>query len=303
LTRTLVRVKVAVTGTSGLLGNALVRGLLGNGHEVLRLVRRRPESQDEVLWYPEVDTARLRGVDAVVHLVGETLVGRWTTHQREAIRESRVVGTRLLASALARMSDGPRALLCASATGYYGDRGAEELTEESPPGKSFLASVYLDTEAAAEPAVRAGLRVAQLRFGVLQSPDGGAMAVLLPMFRSGFGLRAAHGTQWVSWITLSDAVRAVVHVLGSTLSGPVNVVAPNPVINREYADTLASVLRRPRWVALPPGLLRRVFGAGLANEVLLASTRVLPTRLLSSGFRFEHPTLREALQNLLLPVT
>lgn len=303
MTRTLVRVKVAVTGTSGLLGNALMRELLADGHEVLRLVRRRPESHDEALWYPEVDTERLRGVDAVVHLVGETLVGRWTAHQREAIRESRVVGTRLLASALTSMSGGPRVLLCASATGFYGSRGDEELTEASGPGDSFLASVYRDTEDAAAPAVSAGLRVAQLRFGVFQSVDGGALPVLLPKFRLGLGMRAGHGNQWVSWIILSDAARAVVHVLNSTLSGPVNVVAPNPVISREYADTLASVLRRPRFVVLSPRLMRRFFGAGLADEVLLASSRVLPTKLLASGFRFEHPTLREALQNLLLPVT
>jgi uncharacterized protein len=296
-------VKVAVTGTSGLLGTPLVRQLQADGHEVLRLVRRRPEANDEVLWYPEVDTERLRGVDAVVHLVGETLVGRWSSHQREAIRESRVAGTRLLASALANMSGGPRALLCASATGYYGDGGDTELTEESPVGQSFLASVYRDTEAAAEQAQAAGLRVAQLRFGILHSTEAGALSVLLPVFRRGFGLRAGHGTQWVSWIALSDAVRATVHVLCSTLSGPVNVVSPNPVTNREYADTLASVLRRPRLLALPPRLLRRVFGAGLADEVLLTSTRVVPKRLLSSGFRFEEPSLREALQNLLLPVT
>lgn len=295
--------KVAVSGTSGLLGNALVRQLAAEGHQVLRLVRRRPESYDEILWYPEVDTDRLREVDAVIHLVGETLVGRWTSHQREAIRESRVGGTRLLASALATMSGGPRVLLCASATGYYGSRGAEELTEESRPGDSFLASVYRDTEAAAEPALSAGLRVAQLRFGILQSAEGGALPVLLPKFRAGFGLRAGRGTQWVPWIVLSDAVRAVTHVLRSTLTGPVNVVAPNPVTNREYADTLASVLHRPRLVVLPPRLLRRVFGAGLADEVLLASARVLPTKLLASGFRFEYPILRGALQNLLLPVT
>ncbi|HEX6357725.1 TIGR01777 family oxidoreductase [Actinophytocola sp.] len=295
--------KVAVTGTSGLLGRALVRQLLADGHDVLRLVRRRPEGQDEALWFPEVDTERLRGVESVVHLVGEPLVGRWTPHQREAIRESRVSGTRLLASALASMSDGPQSLLCASATGFYGDRGAAELTEESPVGEGFLASVYRDTEAAAEPAVSAGLRVAQLRFGILHSTEGGALSVLLPMFRRGFGLRAGNGTQWVSWIALSDAVRAVTHVLDSTLSGPVNVVAPNPVTNREYANTLASVLHRPRLVALPPRLLRRFFGAGLADEVLLVSTRVLPNRLLSSGFQFGHPALREALQNLLLPVT
>lgn len=295
--------KVAVSGTSGLLGNALVRALQADGHEVFRLVRKRPESPDEILWYPEVDTDRLRGVDAVVHLVGETLVGRWTSHQREAIRESRVAGTRLLASALAHMSGGPRVLLCASATGFYGSRGAEELTEDASAGESFLASVYQDAEAAAAPAECAGLRVVQLRFGVLQSTEAGGLAILLPFFRRGLGIRLSRGTQWVSWIALSDATRAVCHVLRSTLSGPVNVVAPNPVTNREYADTLASVLRRPRFLVLPPRLVRRIFGTGLANEVLLASARVVPAKLLSSGFRFEQPTLRETLQNLLLPVT
>ena len=286
-----------------MLGNALVRALQADGHEVFRLVRKRPESPDEILWYPEVDTDRLRGVDAVVHLVGETLVGRWTSHQREAIRESRVAGTRLLASALAHMSGGPRVLLCASATGFYGSRGAEELTEDASAGESFLASVYQDAEAAAAPAECAGLRVVQLRFGVLQSTEAGGLAILLPFFRRGLGIRLSRGNQWVSWVALSDAARAVCHVLRSTLSGPVNVVAPNPVTNREYADTLASVLRRPRFLVLPPRLVRRFFGAGLADEVLLASARVVPAKLLSSGFRFEQPTLRDTLQNLLLPVT
>jgi uncharacterized protein (TIGR01777 family) len=296
-------VKIAVSGTSGLLGSALVRELQAEGHTVLRLVRRRPESHDEVLWYPEVDTDRLRGVDAVIHLVGETLVGRWTAHQREAIRESRVVGNQLVASALATMSDGPRVLLCASAVGYYGDRADTELTEESPAGQGFLASVYEETEAAAAPAVDAGLRVAYLRLGVLQSTEAGGLAILLPAFRRGLGIRAGRGCQWVSWIALSDAVRAILHVLRLRLSGPVNVVSPTPVTNREYADTLAAVLNRPRFLALPPRLVRRVFGTGLADEVLLASARVLPSKLLTSGFRFEQPTLYGALQNLLLPVT
>jgi uncharacterized protein (TIGR01777 family) len=296
-------VRVAVTGTSGLLGGALVRQLQAHGHEVLRLVRRRPEAYDEALWFPEVDTDSLRGVDAVVHLVGEPLVGKWTAHQREAIRESRVHGTRLLSTALADMRDGPRVLLCASATGFYGDRGAATLTEESPAGVGFLPSVYEAAEQAAAPAVSAGLRVVQLRVGVLQSTEAGGLAILLPMFRRGMGIRAGDGSQWVSWIGLSDAVRAVLHVLGSSMSGPVNVVAPNPVTNREYADTLASVLSRPRLLVLPPSLVRRFFGAGLADEVLLASTRVVPARLLTSGFVFEHPTLRETLQSLLLRVT
>ena len=280
-----------------------MRELQAHGHEVLRLVRRRPEAYDEALWFPEVDTDSLRGIDAVVHLVGEPLVGKWSPHQREAIRESRVHGTRLLSTALAGMTDGPRTLLCASATGFYGDRGAAVLTEESPAGTGFLPSVYEAAEKAAAPAVAAGLRVVQLRVGVLQSTEAGGLAILLPMFRRGMGIRAGDGNQWVSWIGLSDAVRAIMHVLGSSMSGPVNVVAPNPVTNREYADTLASVLSRPRFLALPPGLVRRFFGAGLADEVLLASTRVVPARLLTSGFVFEHPTLRETLQNLLLRVT
>lgn len=295
--------RVAVTGTSGLLGGALVHRLLADGHDVLRLVRRRPEALDEALWFPEVDTDSLRGVDAVVHLVGEPLVGKWTAHQREAIRESRVHGTRLLATALAGMEDGPRTMLCASATGFYGDRGAESLTEESPSGVGFLPSVYQAAEDAAVPAVEAGLRVVQLRVGVLQATEAGGLAILLPMFRRGMGIRVGGGHQWVSWIALSDAVRAITHVLAGSQAGPVNVVAPNPVTNREYADTLASVLSRPRLLALPPRLVRRVFGAGLADEVLLASTRVLPKCLTNSGFSFEYPTLRAALQNLLLRVT
>jgi uncharacterized protein len=296
-------VKVAVTGTSGLLGSALVRRLLADGYQVLRLVRRRPEAEDEALWYPEVDVDRLRGVDAVVHLVGETLVGRWTEHQREAIRESRVGGTMLLASALAGMTGGPQTLLCASATGYYGDRGPADLTEENPPGKGFLASVYQETEAAARPAVSAGLTVTQMRFGVLQSMEAGALPIFVPPFRYGFGFKAGRGSQWVSWIALSDAVRAVVHLLRARVCGAVNVVSPNPVTNREYANTLAAVLSRPRLLTLPPWLIRRFFGAGLTEEVLMASTKVFPTRLQAGGFTFEYPTLRDTLENLLPRVT
>ena len=295
--------RVAVTGSSGLLGSELVSRLLAHGHHVLRLVRRRPQADDEALWYPEVDVDRLRGVDAVVHLVGETLVGRWTPHQREAIRESRVDGTRLLADALADLRDGPRTLLCASATGYYGDQGQTELTEDSPSGTGFLASVYRETETATEPAAKAGLRVVQMRFGVLQSMAAGALPIFVPSFRAGFGFKVGSGTQWVSWIALSDAARAVVHLLGTTLSGAVNVVAPHPVTHREYANTLASVLKRPRLLTLPPRLVRILFGDGLTDEVLMASTKVLPTRLLDSGFTFEHPTLRDALERVLPRVT
>lgn len=295
--------KVAVTGSSGLLGSELVSRLLAHGHHVLKLVRRRPRADDEALWYPEVDVDRLRGVDAVVHLVGETLVGRWTPHQREAIRESRVDGTKLLAEALAGMRDGPRTLLCASATGYYGDRGQADLTEDSPSGTGFLASVYQETETATAPAAKAGLRVVQMRFGVLQSMIAGALPIFVPSFRTGFGFKVGSGAQWVSWITVADAARAVVHLLGTTLSGAVNVVAPQPVTHREYANALASVLKRPRLLTLPPCLARLLFGDGLTEEVLMVSTKVLPTRLLDSGFTFEHATVRDALESVLPRVT
>jgi uncharacterized protein len=293
-------VNVAVTGSTGLLGRALVRYLRERGHRVIRLVRRRPTAEDEVLWYPELDTAGLAGVGAVVHLVGERVHGRWTEHHKESIRASRVDGTRMLATALAGMPDGPRALLCASAVGYYGDRGEEALTEDSGPGAGFLASVYRDAEEAAGVAERAGLRVAHLRFGIVQSAEGGALAWLLPRFRRGLGIRAGCGSQYVSWVSLPDLVRATTHVLTTpALAGPLNIVAPTPVTNREYADILARTLGRPRFIALTKGLTRRMFGTDVADQIVLASTRAVPERLLRSGFTFRHPRLELAFQELL----
>ncbi|HEY7594684.1 MAG TPA: TIGR01777 family oxidoreductase [Actinophytocola sp.] len=292
--------KVAVTGTTGLMGGALVEHLRARGHEVVRLVQRRPEADDEVLWYPELDTAGLVGVQAVVHLVGERVYGKWTEHHREAIRESRVGGTQVLAEGLASMDDGPQTLLCASAIGYYGDRGAETLTETSAPGDGFLASVHREAEQAADVADRAGLRVAHLRFGIIQSAEGGALAWLLPTFRRGLGIRAGGGDQYVSWVSLPDMVRAVDHVLATpSLAGPVNVVAPHPVTNREYADILARVLGRPRFLALTRGLTRRMFGTEVADEIVLASARAVPERLLRTGFTFRHPSLEQAFRELL----
>jgi uncharacterized protein len=293
-------VKVAVTGTSGLLGNTLVGHLRAQGHQVIRLVQRRPEADDEALWYPELDTDGIAGAQAVVHLVGERVYGKWTEHHREAIRESRVGGTRLLAESLAKLEDGPRTLLCASAIGYYGDRGEEMLTEISPPGQGFLASVHHEAEQAADIADRAGLRVAHLRFGIVQSAEGGALAWLLPQFRRGLGVRAGAGRQYVSWVSLPDVVRAVDHVLTTpSLAGPINVVAPHPVTNREYADILARAVGRPRFLALTRGLTRQVFGPEVADEIVLASVRAIPERLLRTGFTFRHPSLDVALRELL----
>ncbi|HEX2131626.1 MAG TPA: TIGR01777 family oxidoreductase [Actinophytocola sp.] len=291
---------VAVTGSTGLMGHALVCHLRAAGHRVVRLVQRRPSAADEVLWYPELDTEGLAGVQAVVHLVGERVHGRWTEHHKESIRESRVGGTHALASALAAMEDGPRTLLCASGVGYYGDRGDELLTEASGPGEGFLASVHREAEEAAEVADRAGLRVVHLRLGIVQSAEGGALAYLLPRFRRGLGIRAGAGGQYVSWVSLPDLVGAVGHVLATpTLAGPVNVVAPHPVTNREYADILAGALGRPRFLALTRGLTRRMFGADVAEEIVLASTRAVPERLLGTGFTFRHPRLDVAFRELL----
>ena len=282
------------------MGHALVDHLRAKGHRVIRLVQRRPAAEDEVLWYPELDSERLAGVQAVVHLVGERVYGKWTEHHREAIRDSRVGGTRTLAEALARMEDGPRTLLCASATGYYGDRGTETLTEGSPPGRGFLASVHHEAEQAADVADRAGLRVAHLRFGIVQSLDGGALAWLLPRFRRGLGIRAGAGGQYVSWVSLPDLVRAIDHVLATpSIAGPVNVVAPHPVTNREYADILAHTLGRPRFLALTRGLTRRLFGTEVADEIVLASIRAVPDQLLRTGFIFHHPRLEIAFRDLL----
>ncbi|MCT2588162.1 TIGR01777 family oxidoreductase [Actinophytocola gossypii] len=291
---------VAVTGSTGLIGHALIHHLRDAGDRVVRLVQRRPSAPDEVLWYPELDTEGLAGVQAVVHLVGEPVHGRWTEHHKESIRESRVGGTGALASALAAMEDGPRTLLCASSVGYYGDRGEEVLTEASGPGEGFLASVHREAEEAAAVADRAGLRVVHLRLGIVQSAEGGALAYLLPRFRRGLGIRAGAGGQWVSWVSLPDVVRAVSHVLVTpTLAGPVNVVAPHPVANREYADILAAVLGRPRFLALTRGLTRRMFGVEVAEQIVLASTRAVPERLLASGFTFRHATLEAAFRDLL----
>jgi len=293
-------VNVAVTGSTGLMGHALVCHLREAGYRVVRLVQRRPTAHDEVLWYPELDAEGLAGVQAVVHLVGERVYGRWTEHHKESIRESRVEGTRALATALANLEDGPRTLLCASAVGFYGDRGEEVLTEASRAGVGFLASVHREAEEAAEIADRAGLRVVHLRIGIVQSAEGGALAYLLPRFRRGLGIRAGAGRQYVSWVSLPDLVRAIDHVLVTpSLAGPVNVVAPHPVTNREYADSLARSLGRPRFLALTRGLTRRMFGTDVADQIVLASTRAVPERLLDTGFTFHHPRLELAFRELL----
>lgn len=292
---------VVVSGSSGLIGSELVRRLQRRGDRVRRLVRS-VEDRDvgDILWDPasgELDPVELRGVDAVIHLAGEPVGERWSSGKKRRIRQSRVDGTATLARALAAVEPRPEVLVSASAIGIYGSRGAEILTEGSAPGRDFLAEVARDWEAAARPAADAGIRLAHPRFGVVLSPNGGALEQLLTPFRMGLGGKAGNGRQWVSWVALDDAVRAICFLLDTPeLEGAFNVVAPNPVTNAELAETLGQVLGRPSFATVPAAVLRLTFGE-MADATLLASQRVLPERLLEAGFRFEHPTLEEALRH------
>ncbi len=283
----------------------MVSHLRAKGAAVSRLVRARHFSREpEVLWNPVariLDFKALEGLDAVVHLAGDPIAaGRWTPEKKASIRDSRVKGTRFLCESLARTDHPPQLLVCASAIGIYGNRGETILTEESPPGTGFLAEVGQEWERACEPALLKGCRVVNLRFGIVLSPRGGALKMMLPPFRLGLGGRLGTGKQWMSWVALADVVQAVEHALNTeSLQGPVNVVSPNPVTNSEFTSILGRVLRRPAAFPVPAFAARLAFGE-LADEALLASTRVEPKRLKLSGFRFKHPELEPALCDLLL---
>lgn len=292
--------RVAVTGSSGLIGTALVEALAREGHEVRRVVRRMPGSGSrDVFWKPSegrIDAGGLEGLDAVVHLAGDNVGERWTPEKKRRIRDSRVLGTRLLAETLASLQRPPRVLVSAAAVGYYGDRGDERLDEQSPPGDDFLARVGVEWEEAAEPAQRAGIRVVRLRLGVVLSRNGGALARLLLPFRLGLGGRIGSGGQWMSWISLADAVDAIRFAITTTgVEGPVNAVAPEPVTNEEFTRALGEVLGRPTVIPVPAPALRLVFGE-MADATLLASQRAIPDRLLAAGFVFRHPRVEDALR-------
>ena len=294
---------VLISGSSGLVGSALLPVLTREGHAAIRLVRVPPRpGQSAVYWNPaagELDSVGLEGTDAVIHLAGESLLGRWSAEKKTRIRESRVRGTRILCEALARLVHPPQVLLSASAIGYYGDRGEEILQEDSPPGTSFLASVCREWEAAAAPAVQQGIRVVQLRSGIVLSPAGGALAKMLTPFRMGLGGIVGSGRQYMSWIALDDLIEVILHALRrDTLRGPVNAVSPTPVTNQEFTRTLGRVLSRPTILPMPAFAARLAFGE-MAEELLLASTRVEPARLQASGYRFHYPELEGALRHLL----
>jgi uncharacterized protein (TIGR01777 family) len=290
-----------VSGASGLLGTALRQALAAGSLPVLQLVRRPPEGSNQLQWNPAAEPSvanpqALEGLAGVIHLAGANVAAhRWTAAYKREIAASRIDSTRALAATLARLSRPPQVLVVASATGFYGNRAAELLDETSSPGSGFLAGVCQKWEAAAQPAVDAGIRVVHLRLGVVLGPGPGALAAMLPLFRLGLGGRLGNGRQWMSWISLPDAVAATLFVLRTpALAGPVNLTAPNPVTNAQLTRALARALRRPAILPPPAFALRLALGP-MADEALLASARVFPSRLLTSGFRFEHPTVAQAL--------
>jgi len=300
------RLTVAITGSTGLVGSDLCLFLQGGGHDVVRLVRGevKPapfrDGTRSLPWNAESDPKTLEGLDAVVHLGADNIAdGRWNEAKRKSILESRTGPTRRLCEALAKLDRKPKVLVSASAVGIYGDRKDEELSESSNPGTGFLADVCKAWEAATEPAVQAGIRVVNLRIGVVLNPKGGALGKQLPAFRTGNGAVLGSGKQWVSWITGNDLIGAIHHAIQTdSLSGPVNAVAPHPETNRDFGRTLAHVLRRPYLFTVPAPILRVLFGE-IADAALLASMKVVPQKLLDSGFVFDHSDLDEALRFVL----
>jgi uncharacterized protein (TIGR01777 family) len=294
--------RVVLSGASGLIGTVLAPALRARQCRVTRLVRRQPATgSDDLFWNPdaaELNADALEDVDAVIHLGGVNVAGgRWTRKLKAAIRDSRVKSTLLLSTTLARLKKPPHAFVCASANGYYGDRGDEILTEDSPPGAGFLATLCRDWEAATNPAADAGIRVVNLRTGVVLSPHGGALARMLPTFKVGLGGVLGRGDQYVSWISLHDAVRAIEFVLtDDQITGPVNVVAPNPVTNRELTRTLGRVLKRPTLLRVPAFAVRIAFGE-MGRVLLLEGHRLQPLRLEQAGFEFNYSTLEAALRH------
>ena len=298
--------RIVVSGASGLIGSALTARLQADGHQVLALTRSaaHASASGHIFWNPDAGalTPRdLEGADGVVHLAGEPIVGRWTAEKKSRILNSRVRGTALLARALTALAQPPRVLICASAIGYYGDRGHAVLYEESAPGRGFLAEVCQAWEAAARPATARGIRVVQARNGIVLSLAGGALAKMLPIFRLGLGGRLGSGRQYWSWVSLDDVVEALVHALTQdALTGPMNLVAPQPVTNAEFTRTLGSVLKRPAFLPAPAMGLRWLLGE-MADALLLGSARVEPRQLLVTGYRFQWQDLEGALRHLLLP--
>jgi uncharacterized protein len=295
---------IVVTGSSGLLGSALIESLRGDGSKVLRLVRHRPGSPDEAFWDPAggvVDPAVLEGADAVVHLAGAGIGDRrWTPEYKRTLVASRVAGTRTLCKAMAVLDRKPQVLLSGSAVGFYGDTGDRAVDESASAGRGFLAGLVRDWEDAAKPSEEAGIRVVRLRTGLVLTSRGGTLGRLLPIFKIGAGAVLGSGKQYMSWISLPDWVAAARFLLtAEDMSGPVNLTAPEPVTNAEFTKELGKALHRPTMPIATPGFVLRLALGEFAQEGVLTGQRVLPRRLLDAGHRFVHPTLEEALPAVL----
>ena len=301
--RELTPMKVLVTGATGLVGSSLGPLLTTQGHELFRLVRKAPSEANDIPWDPAAGTlhaARLDGLDAVVHLAGENIAGaRWTTSVKRKLRDSRVQPTRLLCETLAALPRKPKVLICASAIGYYGDRGLQPLSENSGPGEGFLPDLCVEWEAACQPALEAGIRVVHLRTGIVLSPQGGALQKMLLPFQCGVGGVIGSGRQYWSWIALDDLIGSILHCLQhEDVAGPVNGTAPFPVTNYEFTKTLGGVLGRPTVLPVPAFAAKLALGE-MANDLLLSSARVLPEQLERTGYKFRFPRLEGALRHLL----
>lgn len=294
--------KIAITGSSGLIGTALIDQIKSRGDTALRIVRSSP-GPDDVLWdisAGEIDVEKLEGVDAVVHLAGEGIgEAKWSSEQKKKISESRTLGTALLAEALAGLETKPKVFVSGSAMGYYGDRGSEELTEQAEPGTGFLPDVVVAWEAAAQPAIDAGIRTAMIRTGLVLSAKGGALKEQLPFFKAGIGGKIGDGSQYWSWISIDDHIRAILHIIDGDLSGPINLTAPNPVTNQEFTTALGKALGRPTFLPTPKFAVDLRLGKEAADALLFWSARVIPAALNDSGFEFHQPTIDEAFEAVL----
>lgn len=296
--------KILIGGASGLVGTALAPKLEADGHEVIRLVRgKNLPNAGQIQWSPEsnqLDAQLLEGCEAVIHLGGEGVAsGRWTSVRKKLLRDSRIKSTRLLAESVARMNTKPRVFLCASAVGIYGDRGDELLKEDSSCGSDFLATLAQDWEAGCLPAAATGMRVIHLRFGVILSPRGGALRKMLPIFRLGLGGVMGNGMQYMSWVSIDDVVHVIQWLLlHDEIHGPVNVVSPKPVMNRDFAKALGETLRRPTMLPVPGWVLRLLFGE-MAVSTILAGQRATPAKLIANGYAFHHSELNVSLRTLL----
>ena len=295
--------KVLITGSTGLIGSALAAFLRNKNEEVYELVRTQDHLlPNQIFWNPDeevLDSASLEGFDAIVHLAGESIVGRWTEAKKKRIEESRVKGTQLLSQAICQLKHPPSVLISASAIGYYGSPGNLPLTEESSAGSGFLARVCKQWEAATQPVAEKGIRVVQLRIGVVLSPEGGALQQMLPIFKMGVGGRMGDGSQYMSWIAIQDLIRIIDDVIHQEhVAGPINAVSPHPVTNQEFIDTLGRVLKRPSFLFMPAFMVKLTFGE-MGDELLLRSMRVEPKRLKEMGFKFDYPYLEGALIDLL----